>query len=77
MVHLSEIMACNPRTAGHRAKWSNIWDSGISLTHIWGTYDLVVFEVTFEPFSAFVSKWHVTRKRLVWSRKGGIFLAFS
>ena len=33
-------------TAGRRAKWTKIWDSGTLVTHMWCNFDLVVFKVT-------------------------------
>ena len=32
--------ACISKTAGRRAKGSEIWDSWILVIHIWGTFDL-------------------------------------
>ncbi len=58
-------MAYNLTTAGFRAKQSEIWDLGALVAHIWGTFDLVRFKVIFGSFSALVSKWLVTRKRLI------------
>ncbi len=43
--------------AGCRAKRTEIWDSGILVTHIWSTFDLVVFNVILGSFGALVSKW--------------------
>ena len=43
--------------AGRRAKWSEIWDSLILVTYIWGTFDLAGFKVILELFSALFSKW--------------------
>ncbi len=31
------------KMAAHRAKISEIWDSGVMVTCIWDTYDLLVF----------------------------------
>ncbi len=53
------------KTAGRRAKRSEIWDSGTLLTHMWCTFDLVMFKVILGSFSALVSEWRVTLKRLV------------
>ena len=36
-------MACTFKTSGRKAKLTEIWDSGILVTPIWGTFDLVVF----------------------------------
>ncbi len=52
-------------TADRRAKWTKIWDSGTLVTHMWCTFDLVVFKVILRSFGARVSKWPVTPKRLV------------
>ncbi len=52
-------MACNSFTAGHRAKWSEIWDSVTLVTHILGTFDLVGFKVILGSFGALASKWPV------------------
>ncbi len=43
-------------------------DSWILATHIWGTFDLVVFKVILGSFGAFVSKWPISRKRRVLER---------
>ncbi len=32
-------------SAGRRAKRTKIWDSGTLVTHVWYTFDLVVFKV--------------------------------
>ena len=37
-------MACISKTAGCRAKRTESWDSGILVTHIWSTFDLVGFK---------------------------------
>ncbi len=52
-------------TASRRAKLTKIWDSGISVTHMWGTFDLVVFKLILGSFGALVSKWPVYRNQLV------------
>ncbi len=57
------------KTAGRRAKWSEIWKSAILVTHIWGTFDLAGFNVILGSFGAFSSKWLVTRQRLAVERK--------
>ncbi len=57
-------MACNSKMAGRRAIRSEIWESGVIVTRIWGTFDLLVFKVILGSFGAFVSKWPVTQKRL-------------
>ncbi len=38
-------MPCISKAAGRRAKRSEIWDSWIPVTHTWGTFDLVGFNV--------------------------------
>ncbi len=53
-----------------RAKKSEIWNSGIVVTCIWGIFDLLVFNVIFRLFGALVSKWPVTRKQLVVDQNG-------
>ncbi len=50
--------------AMRRAKLSEIWESGLVVTCIWGTFDLLVFKVILGSFIALVSKWPVTQKRL-------------
>ncbi len=45
---------------GRRAKRTEIWDSGIVGTQIWGTFDLVGFKVVLGSFGALVSKWPVS-----------------
>ncbi len=40
------------KTAGHRAKRTEIWDSWILVTHIRGTVDLVGFKVNLGSFGA-------------------------
>ena len=47
------------------AKRTEIWDSGTVVTDIWGTFNLVVFNVTLGSFGGLVSKWPVTQKRLI------------
>ena len=51
--------------AGRRVKRIEIWDSWILVAHVWGTFDLVGFEVILGSFGAVVSKWPVTQKRLL------------
>ncbi len=57
-------------TAGRRAKRTKIWDLVTLATHMWCTFDLVVFKVILRSFGARVSKWPVTPKRLVVERNG-------
>ena len=59
------------KTAGRRANRSEIWDSGTLVKYMWCTFDLIVFKVIWRSFgAALVSKWHLTRKRLVVERNG-------
>ncbi len=58
-------MACRLNTAGHKAKQSEIWDSGVLVELIWDTFAIVVFKVILESVGAVVSKWPVTQKLLV------------
>ncbi len=48
--------------AGRRMKQTEIRDLGTVVTHIWGTFDLVVFKVISGSFGALVSKWPVIQK---------------
>ncbi len=57
-------------TAGRRAKRNKIWDLGTLVTHMWCTFDLVVFKVILRSFGACVSKWPVTPKRQVVQQNG-------
>ena len=61
------------QTAGRRAKRTKIWDSGTLVTHMWCTFDLVVFKFSLRSFGARVSKRPVTPKRLVVERNGVTF----
>ncbi len=56
------------KRAGLRAKRSEIWDLGTLVTYMWCTFDLVVFKVILVSVGELVSKWPVTRKRLVIER---------
>ena len=38
-------MPCNSKTNGRRAKWAAIWESGVLTGEIYGTFDLVVFNI--------------------------------
>ncbi len=51
-------------TAGCRVKRSEIWESGVVVICIWGTFDLLVFKVILGSLIALVSKWPVTQKYL-------------
>ena len=62
-------MAWNSITAGRRANGSAIWDSGVVVTCICGTFGLLVFKVSLRSFDALVSRLPVTRKRLAVERK--------
>ncbi len=68
-MHWSQ-MACLSKTAGLRAKLSEIWDSETLVTHIWITFDLVGFNVILGSLGALFSKWPVSRKRLVVEQNG-------
>ncbi len=64
-------MVCHSKRAGCRAKWSENRDSGNLLTHIWGTFDLVVFIVIWGSFGALVSKCNsktavIEQKSVMW-----------
>ncbi len=62
-------IACNSKTAGRRAKWSEIWELGQLLYNIvW--FDIVGFKVNLGSFGALISKWPVSRKGLVIERNG-------
>ncbi len=61
-------MDCNSKTADRRAKQNEIWLSGVIVICIWGIFDLLVFN--FGSFGALISKWPITRKRLVVERNG-------
>ena len=49
-------MVCISKMAGHRAKRSEIWDSWTIVVNIWGTFELVGFEVILGSFGACISK---------------------
>ncbi len=53
-------MARNSKMANRRVE---IWDSGVVVTGIKGTFDLLVLKVILGSFNVFVSKWPVTRKQ--------------
>ncbi len=63
-------MACTLKTAGLRAKWGEICDSGVVVICILSMYDLLVFNVILGPFRVLASNWPITRKRLAVERKG-------
>ncbi len=63
-------MVCISKTAGRRAKQNGIWDAWLLVTHIWGTFDLLVFKVISGHSAHFFSKWPVTPKRLALGQKG-------
>ena len=48
-------------TANRRAKWREIWYSGVVVTYILAAFDLLVLKVIFGSFGTLVSKWHVTQ----------------
>ncbi len=47
-------IVCISKMADHRARQTKIWDSRILLTHIWGTYDLLVCKGILGSFGAHV-----------------------
>ncbi len=57
-------MACNSNTPSCRVERIESWDSAVVVICIWGTFNLSVFQVIWVSFSAFASKWPVTRKRV-------------
>ncbi len=61
-------MACNSKTAGRRIIWSKIWDFQVVVIFIWGSVDLLLFNIVLGSFGAIVSIWHRTRKRLLEER---------
>ncbi len=62
-------MACNSKTAGGRAKRTEIWQLGdTGNTYIWSTFDLVEFKVIWGSFSALISEQPVTRTQIVVER---------
>ncbi len=57
--------------ANHRAKWSEIWDSGVVVTSIRGTFDLFGIQYHFGVIQCtLLKKIWATRKRLVVKRNG-------
>ncbi len=58
------------KTAGHGVKGNEIWDSGIVVVCIWGTFDILVFKVALGSLCVLVSKWTLTRKRLAIGQSG-------
>ncbi len=48
------------KAVGRIGKWGEIWDSVTLVTHIYGTFDLVVFNVILGSFGALVSKYSVS-----------------
>ncbi len=66
-------MACNSKPASRRAKRTDILDSGTLVTHIWGTFDLAMFNVILGSLNTIVAKWPVTKKRMVVEQNGLIF----
>ncbi len=66
-------MTCNSKMAGHRAKWSGIWDSMtiVKLVHIWGTFDLAGFKIILE--SVHLSQNRLYLKMVVHRQKSSKF----
>ena len=62
-------LACNVKTDLHRAKRIDTSNSRSVLKHTWGSLGLV-FNVILGSFGVFITKWHVTRKRLVIEENG-------
>ncbi len=46
-------MACNSKMVGRRTKRTEIWESRVVVTCVWGTFDLLVFKVSF----GLIIKW--------------------
>ncbi len=64
--HTCLEIPCISKTAGQRAKLTEIWELDItSYAYIWGTFDLVWFKVLLGSFGALASKWPVSQKQLV------------
>ncbi len=61
-------LACNMNT-GHRAQWTEIWDSGTPTRHIWDTFHFGLSKIILESFGALVIKWPVACRRLAIVRK--------
>ena len=58
-------MAHKSKAACHAEKLSGTWCSGIIAIYRLGTFDLLVFRVILGSFSALVSKFPLTRTRLM------------
>ncbi len=56
--HLGVIRWTCLKMAGDRVKRSEIFDVGVLVTYIWGTFDLLVFRVILGPFSCHC--WYLT-----------------
>ncbi len=63
-------MGSNSKTAGCRVERVEIWESGVLVEYIRGTFDLLVFNVIWGSLSAFVLKWPVIWKWLAGELKG-------
>ena len=52
-------VTCNSKMVCRRGKWSEIWNSGTFIidTHIGGTFDLLLLNLSWESFTTFVSKF--------------------
>ena len=59
-VHFSQ----NGRYLDNGWQYSETLDSGVLVTYIWGTFDLLVFKVILGPFGSLVSIYPVPGKRL-------------
>ncbi len=49
-------MACNSKTPVRRGKLSEICYSGVVVVSLWGTFDLIAFNVILELFSGLFSQ---------------------
>ncbi len=63
-------MACNSKTAGRIAKQTEIWEPETLITHMWCTFDLLVFKAILRSFGVLFSKWPVTQKQLAVQQNG-------
>ncbi len=70
-MHVSQNCPYISKTAGRGVKLTEILDSN----NIWDTFNLVMFKAIRKAFGSLVSKWPVTRKRLVIECNGVKFTA--